>query len=371
MGEGVQSRKLEKQVEVEGKELFRSASRGNDGRTSALYEPQSSNEERDYFSNLPKLAIKGIIKYLDDESLFACYQFVIMPVPHQPALLIGATTLGRIHIWGLDDGRQFPHFRVLSGHESVINSLATSTKSSKPQTPDERCLFVSGSYDNTVRLWNALTGQCLRVFVVPNCTAVAFCDDWIISGDLQGNIHTHQIDGVLSRSVRKCRHPPVEIHYDGKWIVSVSTEYITIFNTEDHTSTTEIQSMFPKGYECVIIDLVAGEIIYCTEYNLHVYNLKAQKDFPFQIEFGEFGRRLVDIKAVETFIFAAMVDDEILLFDRRNRTLIHKIAELPYPSVSKSNLAVTESRQTLLYIRTGVIFPSADRMYVISVKQPN
>ncbi|VUZ48745.1 unnamed protein product, partial [Hymenolepis diminuta] len=74
MGEGVQSRKLEKQVEVEGKELFRSASRGNDGRTSALYEPQSSNEERDYFSNLPKLAIKGIIKYLDDESLFACYQ---------------------------------------------------------------------------------------------------------------------------------------------------------------------------------------------------------------------------------------------------------------------------------------------------------
>lgn len=74
MGEDVQNRKLEKQVEVEGKAPFRSASQRNDGRTSALYEPQPSNEERDYFSNLPKLAIKEIIKYLDDESLFACYQ---------------------------------------------------------------------------------------------------------------------------------------------------------------------------------------------------------------------------------------------------------------------------------------------------------
>ncbi|KAM3180465.1 hypothetical protein ACTXT7_016226 [Hymenolepis weldensis] len=74
MVKDVQNRRLEKRVEVEGKALFRSASRRNDGRTSDLYESQPSNEERDYFSNLPKLAIKKIINYLDDESLFACYQ---------------------------------------------------------------------------------------------------------------------------------------------------------------------------------------------------------------------------------------------------------------------------------------------------------
>ncbi|KAM3180720.1 hypothetical protein ACTXT7_015756 [Hymenolepis weldensis] len=129
-------------------------------------------------------------------------------------------------------------------------------------------------------------------------------------------------------------------------------EYVTVFNTENPTFTTELQCMFPKGYECVVTDLVAGEIIYCTECDLHVYNLNTQRDSRFQIEFGGFGKRLVDIKAVEKFIFAAMLDDEILLFDRKSRTLIHKITELPCPSISKSNLAVTESRQILLYLRT-------------------
>lgn len=87
-----------------------------------------------------------------------------MPVPNKPALLIVGSSSGRIHIWELDQSRQFPHRRVLSGHSDRINCLAASTKSSNPQMPDERCLFASGSYDRSVRLWNALTGQHLRVF---------------------------------------------------------------------------------------------------------------------------------------------------------------------------------------------------------------
>nr|CDS32539.1 expressed protein [Hymenolepis microstoma] len=72
MRESVQSRKLE--TEMESKTPSETANQRIDGRTSDLYELQPSNTERDYFSNLPKLAIKEIINYLDDESLVACSQ---------------------------------------------------------------------------------------------------------------------------------------------------------------------------------------------------------------------------------------------------------------------------------------------------------
>lgn len=90
-------------------------------------------------------------------------EMIIMPVPNQPAFLIVGLTNGSIEMWRLD-GKLFPHVRTLERHTQAVKCLAVSTSSSKPQMPDERCLLVSGSDDNTVRLWNALTGQCLRVY---------------------------------------------------------------------------------------------------------------------------------------------------------------------------------------------------------------
>ncbi|KAM3180013.1 hypothetical protein ACTXT7_017131, partial [Hymenolepis weldensis] len=90
-------------------------------------------------------------------------EMVVMPVPNQPAFLIAGLTNGSIEMWRLD-GKHFPHVRTLERHTQAVKCLAISTSSSKPQIPDERCLLVSGSDDNTVRLWNALTGQCLRVY---------------------------------------------------------------------------------------------------------------------------------------------------------------------------------------------------------------
>lgn len=93
----------------------------------------------------------------------SCTALTIMPVAKEPALLITGSARGFISTRKLD-GDQFPPSGSLAGHQSWINCFALSTESSKPQVPDTRGLFVSGSMDNTVRLWNAKSGECLGVY---------------------------------------------------------------------------------------------------------------------------------------------------------------------------------------------------------------
>lgn len=90
-------------------------------------------------------------------------KIVIIPVTNQPPFLVAGTHDGVIFIYQ-SDGRQFPRIHVLNGHTDLISCLAASTRSNKPQTPDYRGLFISGSYDGTVRLWSAITGECLKLY---------------------------------------------------------------------------------------------------------------------------------------------------------------------------------------------------------------
>ncbi|KAM3187910.1 hypothetical protein ACTXT7_001316 [Hymenolepis weldensis] len=70
MSGDIQDGNLENQLEEE--ELSRDASQRIEGRTSDLYTTQTSNDGMDYISNLPRLVIRGIVKYLDGESLWKC-----------------------------------------------------------------------------------------------------------------------------------------------------------------------------------------------------------------------------------------------------------------------------------------------------------
>lgn len=89
--------------------------------------------------------------------------FIVMPIPNLPALLIIGCYDGLIYIFRLD-GTKFPCLHTLKDHTDIVTGFALSASSSNPQTSDERCLFASSSTDCTVRLWNALTGECLSVF---------------------------------------------------------------------------------------------------------------------------------------------------------------------------------------------------------------
>lgn len=71
--------------------------------------------------------------------------------------------------------------RVLEGHTDEVSAVAV--------TPDGR-RAVSGSYDNTVRVWDLVRGQCMAIFT---CDAAVLCcaieRDRIVAGDLFGRCH--------------------------------------------------------------------------------------------------------------------------------------------------------------------------------------
>ncbi|KAM3187909.1 hypothetical protein ACTXT7_001315 [Hymenolepis weldensis] len=251
-----------------------------------------------------------------------------MPVPNKPALLIVGSSSGCIHTWELDQSRQFPHRRALSGHSDRINCLAASTKSSNPQMPDERCLFASGSYDRSVRLWNALTGQHLRVFREHQSPIfiVVFYENMVVSSDRDGITRNRHIDVNLKLWRRRWRDTPENLEFDGKYIISVCYNFVKIFKADNPSSIPELKTQLTTHSRGVAIDLVNGEVIYFRETGLHVYNYKTQMKFRLQLEQNEPISGIAYLKAVDKFVFAATSDNKILIYDRKNLKLIQKIS---------------------------------------------
>lgn len=94
-------------------------------------------------------------------------KMTLMPIYGEPALLIAGTSTGSIEIWKAD-GEDFPHFRTLEGHQDEVLDLAVSKSSANLRVPDGRCLLASCSHDRTVKLWNVITGECLKTFTSKN-----------------------------------------------------------------------------------------------------------------------------------------------------------------------------------------------------------
>lgn len=86
-----------------------------------------------------------------------------------------------IHIWDVDSGRCM---YVLRGHTICVNSVA--------YAPNGAAL-ASGSYDNTIRLWEAADGRCLAILYLTERGWVAYTPGgrYKFGGDLDGSFwHT-------------------------------------------------------------------------------------------------------------------------------------------------------------------------------------
>ncbi|KAF8878890.1 WD40-repeat-containing domain protein [Gymnopilus junonius] len=125
------------------------------------------------------------------------------------------------------------HFLTLHGHEGGVTSVAFS--------PDGQYI-VSGAWDNTVRLWDAKTGEAGQIFRghTDMVFSVAFSPDgnWVVSGSddakvriwdvktgkADGKILKGHTNGVIS----------VGVSPDSNWVVSSSSdETVRLWNLEN------------------------------------------------------------------------------------------------------------------------------------------
>jgi WD40 repeat protein len=115
-----------------------------------------------------------------------------------------------------------PWLRSLEGHTSVVTAVALS--------PDGGWI-VSGSWDRTVKVWEAATGRLLRSLEghTRDVTAVALSPDggWIVSGSADGTVKVWEAaTGRLLRSLEGHTGwvTAVAVSPDGGWIVSGSND---------------------------------------------------------------------------------------------------------------------------------------------------
>jgi WD40 repeat protein len=85
-----------------------------------------------------------------------------------------------LKVWNLETGEeQF----TLTGHSKWIRAVAV--------TPDGKQV-ISGSYDNTLKVWNLVTGEVLATFTGESpiaCCAVAPDGMTVVAGEASGRVH--------------------------------------------------------------------------------------------------------------------------------------------------------------------------------------
>ena len=125
-----------------------------------------------------------------------------------------------------DSGRPFKYLCTWGGHSSFVNSVAIS--------PDGETL-VSGSGDNTIKLWNLHTGELRHTLIGHSgsvyCVAITPDGETLVSGSADKtitvwNLHTGELRNTLTghSSWVNC----VAISADGKILVSCSNYEITV-----------------------------------------------------------------------------------------------------------------------------------------------
>ena len=134
-----------------------------------------------------------------------------------------------VRLWDIATGECL---RVLSGHDRFVLTVAyiAGKKSGKKTSPD---LIASGSDDQTIRLWNAFTGECLQVLTGHTgwVQTLAFSPDgaWLASGSTDLTI---KLWDLLTGTC----HKTLEGHGKGLESISFSPDGQTLVSgSEDET----------------------------------------------------------------------------------------------------------------------------------------
>ena len=121
------------------------------------------------------------------------------------------------------------HLSILKGHTNGVTCLQV----------DENIL-ISGSYDNTARVWSLETGQELRVLRGHRCgiRSLQFDDQKLITGSIDGTIKVwNWTTGECLATLRGHNDAVVSVNFDGELLASGSADKsIKIFNFQTKVS---------------------------------------------------------------------------------------------------------------------------------------
>nr|CUU97739.1 hypothetical transcript [Hymenolepis microstoma] len=221
--------------------------------------------------------------------------------------------------------RTFKCLHILTGHRSPITSLSLSRNSFNPHRPDDSGLFVSGSLDGSIRLWNALTGECLRIFDdhTPNLNgwgcrrrkridAITFYKNCIVSADWWRSTISMRINdssGNDNISVLKKDLTAIRVELNEKWLVSINHTAIHIVDLEDESYHRKLEKSFTNDDDEVIVDFKSNQIIYFNMDSIYMHNIRANKSVCFQKGFFEHKARVLNIQANENFVYSVHAND--------------------------------------------------------------
>src|SRR5262249_14955328 len=92
-----------------------------------------------------------------------------------------------VKVWDLTTGRTL---RTLEGHAGLVNAVAMS---------DDGTRAVSGSYDKTLKVWDLTTGEVIATFAADYpllCCASSPRAERLVAGDSSGRVHLLRLEGI-------------------------------------------------------------------------------------------------------------------------------------------------------------------------------
>ncbi|KAF5395788.1 hypothetical protein PHET_11669 [Paragonimus heterotremus] len=173
-----------------------------------------------------------------------------LPGRETPILVSGSCDRSA-RVWLLD-GSRWPCVATLFGHQSTVRCVAGQNRVSDPisgsastgtgeqvlanlaqsrsflaaGSTDLR-LVVTGSRDTTLRLWNAVSGQCVRVFEghLGAIRCVQFTGTMVVSGSYDSTVRVWCIlTGVCLRVLSGHKNRVYTLLFDGSHIISASLD---------------------------------------------------------------------------------------------------------------------------------------------------